>query len=72
MVKFFLFLVVLWLLGRLLMRVLRGAFVSFLQGSSEGRGPLGGRKSPDGVEEVDFEVLDSRLADKDEERPKSV
>jgi len=54
------------------MRVLRGAFVSFLQGTSEGRGPLGGRKPPDGVEEADFEVLDSRLADKDEERPKSV
>jgi len=50
----------------------RGAFVSFLQGASEGRSPLGGRKRPDGVEEADFEVLDSRLGDEEEERGKSV
>ncbi|MDP8306100.1 MAG: hypothetical protein RAO75_06310 [Candidatus Chlorobium antarcticum] len=72
MVKVFLFLVVLWLAGRLLMRLLRGVFVSFLQGASEGRSPLGGKKRPDGVEEADFEVLDSRLADKDEPGSKSV
>jgi len=54
------------------MRLLRGVFVSFLQGASEGRSPLGGKKRPDGVEEADFEVLDSRLADKDEPGSKSV
>ncbi|KZK73648.1 MAG: hypothetical protein A3K90_08530 [Pelodictyon luteolum] len=69
MLKFFLFLVVLWLIGRLLMRVLRSAFVSFLQGAAEGRVPLGPKSrtpGPKEAEEADFEVVESRL--RDEER----
>jgi len=69
MLKFILFLVVIWLMGRLLMRVLRSAFVSFLQGASEGRAPLGGRSaSPKQAEEADFEVVESRIRDEGEGR----
>ncbi|TCD48908.1 hypothetical protein [Chlorobium sp. N1] len=68
MLKFFLFLIVLWLMGRLIMRVLRSTVISFFRGAAEGRVQPGGRRPvdpPAQAEEAEYEVVESRLRDEE-------